>query len=412
MLRDLPQSKWGAGTGDQKILKTDFGNLERAVLEAFELASKPGLVWVDNATCRVEAAADSPARALLCGFANILQPGTYLTAGLTDGRYRENLANVSCNFGLGGALWGSEKASQWYAILATAGNADTTFALTAMPYMRVKSQAGQVISLGANVTPATGIGYGFAADQFVDGSKLYVLSGVSKGLLRTILHNNNDNGNGGTIEYTGAALALAPGDWFIVLPATNFRRLADVYNDAVSNFTEIKDLIYGKDIYSFHTPGTFPFFCPLTWNKAIRVDGSAGGAGGVPPYGGGGGGGGAVKDESLTMVPGTYYLITIAATAAANTNGGDSSIGALLTLLGGAKPASGTDGGAAGGPGGQAGENGDGSSYGGNGGSGLWGVGGVKISSNGVGFGSGGGGAASVGNIGSQGFFDLKRGNN
>lgn len=155
---------------------------------------------------------------------------------LTDNFYRVATANVTCNFGVATDLWGTEKASQWYALFATAANADLDYALKAMPLMRYKSQASQVISLGTLLAPATGIGYGFTTDELVGGI-IYILSGDSAGLMRTITANNNDNTTGGTITYSGTALTMAEGDWFIVLPpGINFRWLLNFYNNVSSNF--------------------------------------------------------------------------------------------------------------------------------------------------------------------------------
>ena len=67
------------------------------------------------------------------------------------------------------------------------------------------------------------------------GPGLLILSGASRGLVRAITANNDDNGTGGTITYGGAALTLAQGDWVMVLPATNFRYLGMVFNDAAGN---------------------------------------------------------------------------------------------------------------------------------------------------------------------------------
>lgn len=228
--------------GKQKILKDEMAAFAQAILEAFEISGAPQLVKVDDTAVRVEAGADSPARLLMSGFPNVLHPKLFVTGGFTDGRYRENTTNVSMDFDLASNLWGTEKASQWYMIYALAGDADTEFTIKAMPWLRVKSQAGQVISLGTNLIPATGIGYGFTTDELV-GFNLYVVSGASKGLMRSITANNNDNGTGGTITYGGSALSLAEGDWFAILPATNFLRLEDIFNDASSNISAFGDII-------------------------------------------------------------------------------------------------------------------------------------------------------------------------
>ena len=38
-LIDLPQTKWGGGTGRQVILKGDFAKIEQAMTEAFEFTA-------------------------------------------------------------------------------------------------------------------------------------------------------------------------------------------------------------------------------------------------------------------------------------------------------------------------------------------------------------------------------------
>jgi hypothetical protein len=229
----LPQTKWGSGTGRQVILKDDFAEIEQAVLEAFELTRGPGLEFVDSATLQVNATADCKARVMMCGFRSPLTRGQWVGGGLSDGRYRENAAPASLNLATAGNLWGTEKSNQWYAVYALAGPTDTIFSLKALPVMRVSSQASQVVTLRDNPNGAN-IGYGFTANELA-GANLLVLSGASRGLVRAITANNNDNGTAGTITYGGTALTLARGDWLIVLPASNFRYLGMVLNDASSN---------------------------------------------------------------------------------------------------------------------------------------------------------------------------------
>jgi hypothetical protein len=235
MLKDLPHAKWVAA-GKQLILKGDFVDIESAILEVMAIAKQPPTIaWIDAATVRVPATADSKAAVAMTGVPNILHPGQFINDGLTDGGLRENSSNVSLIFGTGGAMWGSEKASQWYAIYALAANADTTFTIKAMPFMRFKSQASQIISLGNLTTPATGIGYGLTTNELVGGA-IYVLSGASQGLVRAITANNNDNGTGGTITYSGTPLTMSQGDWFLVMPPSiNFRWLGSVFNNSGSN---------------------------------------------------------------------------------------------------------------------------------------------------------------------------------
>jgi len=226
----LPQAKWGSGTGRQVILKSDFDKIEQAVLESFEVFQAPPLEYVDAAKVRVNATPACPARVLMCGFPSPLHPGQWVDAGLADGRYRENSAPVTLDLALSGSRWGTEKASQWYCVYALAGPADTTFSLKAMPAMRVSSQAAQIITLRNNANTGN-IGYGLVANELVD-AQILALSGVSRGLARPITANNSDNETGGTVTYGGSALTLTQGDWFMVLPKTNFRRLGMIFNGA------------------------------------------------------------------------------------------------------------------------------------------------------------------------------------
>jgi hypothetical protein len=229
----LPQAKWASGTGRQVILKSDFEKIEQAVLEGFQLALAPPLEYVDQASLRVNATGDCKARVLVCGFPSPVHPGQWVSAGLADGRYRENSTALTLNFATSGHIWGTEKANQWYTVYALAGASDTSFTLKAMPVMRVSSQATQIITLRNNGNTGD-IGYGLSANELADG-KILVLSGASRGLIRLITANNTDNGTAGTITYGGSALTLAQGDWFMVLPNTNFRCLGMVFNGSDSH---------------------------------------------------------------------------------------------------------------------------------------------------------------------------------
>lgn len=229
----LPQAKWGSGTGRQVILKSDFEKIEQAVLEGFQLSQAPPLEYVDQASVRVNATADCKARVLLCGFPSPAHAGQWVSGGLSDGRYRENATAATLNFATSGSLWGTEKADQWYCLYALAGPSDTSFALKAMPVLRVSSQTTQIITLRNNGNTGD-IGYGLAANELADG-KILVLSGASRGLVRLITANNTDNGTAGTVTYGGGALTLAQGDWLIVLPNTNFRYLGMVLNGSDSH---------------------------------------------------------------------------------------------------------------------------------------------------------------------------------
>ncbi|MBW1918501.1 MAG: hypothetical protein JRI57_10855, partial [Deltaproteobacteria bacterium] len=233
MLADIPQSKWGSGTGRQVILKGDFDKIEDAVVEAFDLTYCPNLEWVDATQVKIPATADCPARVMLCGFPCPVHRGLFVDGGLSDGKYRANSSDVVMDFDTAAQFWGNEKANQWYCVYGIAGDSDATFTLKAMPVMRYSSQASQVITLRNNAN-SSNIGYGFTTNE-LQNAKLLVLSGTSKGRIRTITANNNDNGTGGTITYSGSALTMTQGDWLIVLPNTNFRYLGMILNDASSN---------------------------------------------------------------------------------------------------------------------------------------------------------------------------------
>jgi len=237
-LIDLPQAKWNSGTGRQVILKGDFDKIEQAVVESFGLSQSPALEYLSASQVQVNATADCKARAMLTGFPSPLHRGVLVDGGLSDGRYRENATPAILDMAVTGSLWGTEKPSQWYAVLAVAGAGDTTFMLKGMPVMRVSSQAAQVITLRNHANTAN-IGYGFTAGELVD-SKILVLTGASRGLMRAITANNSDNGTAGTLTYGGSALSLAAGDWFVVLPATNFRYLGMILNDGSSNLVPFR----------------------------------------------------------------------------------------------------------------------------------------------------------------------------
>lgn len=406
----------------QKITKEDLNELQNYILQQQQARLTPPLVRVDNATVRIEATADCPAQTMFVGIPNILNPENCTSGDLSDTKRRSVTTNVSMNFAAGD-LWGAEKASQFYAILAKADNTDTGFVLKAMPWIRVKAQVGQTINFGTNLNASVSIGYGFTADEFV-GGKIYFMTGASKGLMRTITANSNGATVPGTVTYSGDALSLSQGDWFIILPPTNFRWIGDVFNSASSNIDSIiHNLIFGLPYYTWQTAGTYDWVCPFTWGDpgwySALADGAGGGGNGgsgTPGVNGGGGGGGSeqVKDYLLSLTAGTVYTITIGAAAAAT------SLGAVLVLSAGANGGNPT-GGAAGGTGGNAGADGDtgATGNGGDGGGGIWGHGGpgavgstATSGKNGGGFGAGGGGglggAITPGN-GTAGFLTVKR---
>jgi hypothetical protein len=251
MLSNIPQSKWGAGTGRQVILKNDFSYIESALLELVELLHLPDLAWVDNTAVKVAATSDCKARVMLAGFPSPVHPALLVDGGLSDGKYREVSTDISMDLDNSAHFWGTEKNSQWYVIYAAAASSDTVFALKAMPLMRFSSQASQVITL-RNTANDANIGYGFTTDELLNG-KVLVLTGASRGLIRTITANNNNNATGGTITYAGSALTMTQGDWFVVLPNTNFRYLGMILNNSSGN------------IQQFHQRGrSFRWATPIT----------------------------------------------------------------------------------------------------------------------------------------------------
>ena len=312
--------------GKQIILKSDFVSLISSILAPLPRAALPPLVWVDAAQVRVEAIPDSPASLMMSGFPNILNPSETITADLTDGSIRTNVANATMLMG-GGGIWGVEKPSQWYAILATALDNDTTFGLSGTPWLRVKSQADQVISFGTNLNASVSIGYGFTANQFA-GGRIYVCSGASKGLLRAITANSNGSTVPGTVTYSGTALSLAQGDWFIILPATNFRWLGDIFNDADSNLS-LDNLVFGRRLLILVNR---PWVAPFTRNTVLvsMIGGGGCDGGGCPGHNGG-----VCYREELAIIPGTLFLAVIGAGGSGGNPGGGTALGSLKSVVGG-----------------------------------------------------------------------------
>jgi hypothetical protein len=225
--------KW-SDVGDQVILKEDFLNLWNAIAAQPTARMQPVLVRVDNDNVKVEATPDCPVSMALTGMPNILNSATQVSGGLSDGVIRSITAQVTLD--LDSDLWGARKISQWYAIFAIAGDTDTDFTLKAMPVMRVLSQTGQAIKTAKNLDKTTGLDYGFTEDELI-GSVVYFVSGVSRGLMRVI--DGNDLDTYSRISYSGAALSLTQGDWFVILPDTNFRLVGTIYNtsaDAILKF--------------------------------------------------------------------------------------------------------------------------------------------------------------------------------
>jgi hypothetical protein len=336
------EDKYLSSPDPEIILNDEVGAIPGAIQETLDLEGPPGLVFADATAVQVQATADCPARLVMCGIPNIMNPKTWVDGGLSDGRYRAVTSAVNMDFDNAADHLGIEKASQWSAVFAIAGDADTTFTLLSIPWLRVKAQATKTISLGTNLVPATGIGYGTGGagnweTDSLAGYILYFMTGASKGLMRVVTANNNDATTGGTITYTGDALSVAAGDWFIALPPTNFRWLGDIWNNSSSNLTEIGDLIFGKTAYLYTAADNW--FCPLTWTQA-RVTGSAGGGGAdSDEVGWYGNKGSQVVKVIYAPAAGVVYAVAIGTggtTQSAPTAGGTTSLGALVSLSGGA----------------------------------------------------------------------------
>lgn len=252
-LANLPKSKW-TDPDEQPGLKEDMVDIEYGIVESFGMKGVPEPTWVDITQLTMKATADSPARVMMSGFPDVFHPSQLLPFS-SDGKYRENVADVSMDFDVAVDFLGVEKGSQYYAVLAIAGDSDSDFTLFAVPYLRVLSQATKTISLGTNLNAASAIGYYKSENWDTDsliGYKLYFLSGSSKGLAVTVSANNNSSTDG-TITYSESALTITQGDWFVILPNTNFCYLKDIFNNASS------------DINIGHVPGT------LTLGMAGRV---------------------------------------------------------------------------------------------------------------------------------------------
>lgn len=288
----FPNPKWQPGTGPQVILKDDFVALEEAITGQPTARMQPFLTWHDVHTVKLVATADCPIMTRLDGMPNILNPVTQVSGGLSDGKTRTINANVSCDLASGGLYGGqTEKASQWYAVFAVADDDDTDFTLTALPIMRVKSQAGQAVKFATLLTPwATGINYAFT-DDILQGGALYILSGASQGLIRAISANDVDTDT--RITYTGAALSVAAGDWCIVLPPTNFRFLGTFYNNAASHiaaFLRDAQTVYYLEVvtneYAVKGNGVVEVtegICPFA-NEALHNSGGEDGDWGHPDF--------------------------------------------------------------------------------------------------------------------------------
>jgi hypothetical protein len=202
---------------------------------------------------------------------------------------------VPCNIGAGG-LFGTtqtEKNTQWYIVYALAADDDTDYELKAMPIMRVKSQTGQAIKCGTNQTPASGINYAFTDADLV-GGMVYFLTGDSKGLMRAITVNDVDTDT--RITYGGAALTVAAGDWFVVLPpATNFRMVGTFFNNSAGHIDPFRrdgNLVSWTTSLTLTGTDDVGICCPFAVEAIVAFEGD--GVGPVPyivAIGGGGGSG-------------------------------------------------------------------------------------------------------------------------
>ena len=119
---------------------------------------------------------------MLSGFPSPLHRGALVDGGSPDGRYRENAAPAPLDLAVTRSLWGTEKASQWYAVLGRGGLGRHDFHAQGHAPDAGVSQAAQVITLRNNANTAN-IGYGLIANELVDG-KILVLTGASRGLMR------------------------------------------------------------------------------------------------------------------------------------------------------------------------------------------------------------------------------------
>lgn len=226
-----------------------------------------------------------------------------------------------------------------------------------------------------------------------------------------------------TITVTGTSpseLIYGPGD---TVGATTF--VLDDTVDSVQlqcngvDFHVLANTYAPPVYYSWMTHGVYTWTCPVSWTEGILVTGSAAGANGQTTtnqagreFGAGGGAGRGVFDLPLTPTPGTVYTITV---GAVGNTGGDTTIsGGLLTLAGGVANAGDTGGNFTEFTVGGAGQ----SSLFGGGGPGKWVITlGTPNTANGkdaVGYGAGGGGAATrtntpqTGGAGAPGFLTIR----
>ena len=340
----IPASSIGSGTVDD----TELGYLDGvtsglqsqinainsslsglAGISYFQPPAVARLVWTDANTATVTGTVDNPALVIMNGFPNVLNPGFWVTGGLTNAKYYQ--VTAATTFVIPTNLWGTEQANQWYAVLATTASAAaelSPYVLQGMPYLRARTEGSQVIHCGTNTDASVALGYTFTVNAFV-GGMIYVLSGAKAGEVRTITA-NDASATDSTISYSGTALNLVQGDWFVVLPpGFNFRRLGDAYNDVSSNMT-LDDVFMGMSLLM-----TTPRQCvvPFINNQPIVSIIGGGGAGTGAGYGDHGR---FALREPLTTAPGTVYSVAIGAAGAyAGGNGGSSYVGALIGAAGG-----------------------------------------------------------------------------
>ncbi|OGP69695.1 MAG: hypothetical protein A2Y80_02205 [Deltaproteobacteria bacterium RBG_13_58_19] len=231
----------------------------------------PSLVHVDGNQWKIPAYGESPVSCQMKGFPNWRHKGQWLDAGLTDGKIRTNLDDITVNIDTAGDRWGTEKTLQWYMIYALAGDEDTTFTAKCMPIMRVKSTGTNIIYTGSITNPATGIGYGFTTNE-LQNYVIYFLSGVYAGAMRTITANNNDNGTGGTLTYGSTSLSPAQGDWFVVLPNTNFCLLGDFYNYSLTGANNPIPIRHGN-LVEIYAMGTVPPYSQYAYSPLANLAG-------------------------------------------------------------------------------------------------------------------------------------------
>ncbi len=242
----------------------------------------------------------------------------------------------------------------------------------------------------------------------VAGAAVTVASSVSSGSPFIALPDSS-------VVYSWAIASASQGDTGIDLTwdGTNWRAVTFgqtvVATAVASNMAVPLSQVGPARTAVFYSNGSWTAPAGVT---SIMVDAAAGGGGGgyvASNNGAGGGGGAAVKLASYTVVPGTAYPVTIGAAGAAQTGsvaataGGNTSLGALFTLSGGAA-ASGNTPGAAGGTGCTAGSGGVTGSYVGNGGNSIFGAGSDGPIAGGFGGGGSGNVGATIGSLGSPGF--------